>query len=534
MRMFSIVSLVIIPGCSSSEDAAVRSNGESAATSEASNATASDQIADLRTARPLAPLSGAIVGKRPTLRWALPGHQRETIVDLCRDRGCTSRIGSFDVHGDRVRIERDLPAGAVYWRLHASHGHGSAAVSPTWEIFVVRGAPCAASSAGALDVNGDGHADVAVASAIPGSAFLFLGGDTGIQPTPISLQANASAVGRAGDVDGDGYGELLVGSGSELLVFPGGPSGTAVTPAHTLPWPGAAFAAIGDFDGDGYGDVIVADPANARALLYFGSRAGLAVSPGVVLRAPQRGIGFAASVAAAGDIDGDGRGDVVVGAPDAAGGAGRAYVYRAGCSGATPYAVLAPPDDTASGGFGSSVAGAGDVDGDGQADIAVGALRGNRVYVFRNQRRTFRSPIVIAPSVGRFAGGGVAGVGDANEDGFCDIGIAAAVGTADAGDVGLIEIYEGSAAGTLARSAVNLTDESAGGRFGTTFASPGDIDGDGLPDLVVGAPISPTTIGGSRPGPGRVYRFASPANFQITQSLAGEDFVVRQFGVSVD
>ena len=127
---------------------------------------------------------------------------------------------------------------------------------------------------------------------------------------------------------------------------------------------------------DGYADVIVgaflSTAGEGGAYLYLGSAAGLATTPAVSFAVSGSG-GFGVSVASAGDLNGDGFGDLVVGASSTAGSAGSAYVYLGSATGPsnTPATTLAGA--AASAFYGISAACAGDVNGDGYADLIVGA-----------------------------------------------------------------------------------------------------------------------------------------------------------------
>ena len=121
-----------------------------------------------------------------------------------------------------------------------------------------------------------------------------------------------------------------------------------------------------------------------RAYVYLGSAAGLATSPSVTLMGSQPHGLFGRWVSTASDVNGDGYADVIVGADAEYGGAyaapGWAYVYLGGASGlsTTPATTLTGPDGIGSW-FGRCVASAGDVNGDGYADVVVGADAGGVV-----------------------------------------------------------------------------------------------------------------------------------------------------------
>jgi hypothetical protein len=207
---------------------------------------------------------------------------------------------------------------------------------------------------------------------------------------------------RAGDVNGDGYGDIVVGArrftGDGLTkegcvyVYHGGPAGPSTTPdwVHHGDQAGGEFgesvACAGDVNGDGYDDLIVsafrydtAAGADAgRAYLFLGGPHGLSQSPSWVVDGDQDSAYFAYHVDGAGDVNGDGYDDVVLSASqyDVNGfrDAGRAYVYLGGPNGLAPTPAWIQDGDQTGGGLGNAVRGVGDVNGDGYGDIGTGAL----------------------------------------------------------------------------------------------------------------------------------------------------------------
>lgn len=130
-------------------------------------------------------------------------------------------------------------------------------------------------------------------------------------------------------------------------------------------------------NGDGYADLIIggkqAVSGKGRAYIYHGSTNGVsAVS--TTLTGSVASSNFGMSVGGAGDVNGDGYGDVIVGAHAVSNFTGEAYVYLGSASGlATTVGSTLTGRDGAGGVFGYSVAGAGDVTGDGYADVIVGS-----------------------------------------------------------------------------------------------------------------------------------------------------------------
>jgi hypothetical protein len=203
---------------------------------------------------------------------------------------------------------------------------------------------------------------------------------------------------------------------------------------------GISVASAGDLNGDGYDDVIAGAPhfydgAPGEAYVFFGGP-GVDETPDLVLTAGIAGDDFGRSVSGAGDFNADGFEDVIVGArlDDTAGhDAGRVYVLFGGPS-PDPAADLVLTGEAVGNLFGSSMAGAGDFNADGFSDLVVGAVRGDgpvpdpgRVYVFFGGPSGDAEPdwIVSGEATEGWFGNSAAGAGDVNGDGCDDLIIGA-------------------------------------------------------------------------------------------------------------
>jgi hypothetical protein len=248
------------------------------------------------------------------------------------------------------------------------------------------------------DVNADGYADFAVLADYGYKVWLYLGSAGG--PTASgSIQAafDVTVIAGAGDVNGDGRDDLLVADPSfrisnvargRVQLFLGAAGGLSTTAAWTADGPatpsdfGAALAGVGDVNGDGRDDVVVGAPRYAngqteegQAVLYYGSPGGLLALPTWAVEGNQVGARLGAAVAAAGDVNRDGRADVAVGLPSWDGGLtdeGRVQVYHGGTAGLAVAASWFTEGEVLGRKLGHSLAGQGDVDGDSYGDLAIG------------------------------------------------------------------------------------------------------------------------------------------------------------------
>src|SRR5262245_26891384 len=306
------------------------------------------------------------------------------------------------------------------------------------------------SVAGAGDVNGDGYDDVIIGRRFgsTGQAWAYLGSASGLGATPDWTVADFSGfgtlVGRAGDVNGDGYSDVVIGavlwSGPQgaFWIYQGSASGLSLTPALTVPSSFRTMAPAGDVNGDGYDDLICGGGGPA---IFLGSPAGLsgseAWSGGNVGGGPNPNYGI--SVAGAGDVNGDGFDDFMVGADlldnNNLSDTGRLFLYSGSAGVPDIYPEWVFDGSFTNAQIGNAVAGAGDVNGDGYADILVGSMmydygtatQGRAFLFYGSGVRPSLTPDFAA--VGDQAGSEFAAVigsaGDVNGDGGADVFVSA-------------------------------------------------------------------------------------------------------------
>jgi hypothetical protein len=426
--------------------------------------------------------------------------------------------------------------------------------SPSWSIVGGQdGESLGWSVARAGDVNGDGVSDVIVAAPYydntyqaAGRAAVYVGSNTGLQESPYWSGEGSSTYAYFGwsvagvpDVSGDGLSDILVGvpaadggghssPGCANLYF-----GSSTAIAATPDWQacgdgsyqghGTTVAAISDVNGDGNQDiavtassVYVGEDHYGRVSVYYGMTGSPSpvASWSVMEQQPYTAFGHALSLA--GDVNGDGVGDFVVGAEGHGGSfddEGATFAYYGHTSGLGPEHAWSATGGGESAAFGASVAHAWDLDSDGYSDLAVGAPghsgtsdRCGRVDIYRGTGDGLTSvPVwsVDGPQYDSLFGAAIA-LGDIDADGTIDLMVGAPGHNSESAHDGAVFVYLGS------------------GPYGTTFEVDSLEDGEAARDVAPGDGTCADATGACTLRAAIQEANALPGSDTITFALAGE------------
>ena len=356
-----------------------------------------------------------------------------------------------------------------------------------------------------------------------------------------SAESFGQIVSQAGDVNGDGYDDLIVGAPSRpntgaAYVFTGSSAGLSVLPATTLVGAGGSgfggsAVGVGDLNADGYDDLLVGaqydDGARGEIAFFLGSSSGIPEEPTLEV-AGDPGSYLGDQVAGAGDVDGDGYDDAVAGAYYANTGAGRFVVYDGGAAGPATSTIW---EGDAGAHLGCAVDGGLDVNADGYSDVIVGsydATNTGLAYVFHGSALgvgAVAETTLRDGETGDLFGGRVAALGDVDADGFDDVAVSAPYA---ADNTGRVFVYGGSPQGVLPAMTASQAGDSESSLFGWGISPAEDVNLDGFADVVVGAPEWTGLKGRAWVYPGSSLGLTAPYNSRFD----GPEGMAR-FGTSV-
>ena len=369
---------------------------------------------------------------------------------------------------------------------------------------------------GTGDVNNDGYDDVIVSAPRNdskgehfGRVYIYYGGDSMDAHADVINDGSAfypywgSIMSPAGDVNCDGYDDIIVGTSERVCLLYGNHQMDADAGVVLAEKPiGIAsiscVSSAGDINNDGYADVIIGAPMNDAggldagcAYLYYGGKT-MKGQGDVIFTGNEAYRHFGHSVSYAGDVNKDGFADVIIGGS----GTNHAYIYLGGNTmDAVADIILAGEGELGS--FGECVSYAGDVNRDGYADVIVGShcddsngLHAGRAFIYLGGNPMDDHADVVFTGEGEFNyfGSSVSYAGDVNRDGYDDVIVGAPGNDAGGEKAGRVYIYQGGRF-MNSHADVIITGRSPGQRIGSCLSNAGDMNKDGYDDIVIGAPF---------------------------------------------
>lgn len=324
-----------------------------------------------------------------------------------------------------------------------------------------------------------------------------------------------SSTGHAGDFNNDGVDDFIIGAPAfnaergQVRVYSGADGSLLFIRAGISLGDrfGHAVSGAGDVNGDGFDDILIGIPGSdvggtnvGRAQVFSGADSTILYSfDGAV-----QGARFGTSVCSLGDLTSDGRSEFAISAPNdnaAVFNEGRVRVY----SGANGNVIATFDGQHNADSFGITIVAAGDVNNDGLCDLAVGATGGiftERVTIYSGDDGSVLHTILGPGNIFGSFGTKIAAAGDVDNDGHDDLILGDPFSSATENFSGFVQLYSGATGNLL----ITIHGQAVNERFGMAVSAAGDLNGDGFDDFAVGAPGSTTS---TEPGLVRFYNGAT-------------------------
>ncbi|WP_343674633.1 FG-GAP-like repeat-containing protein [Chitinophaga sp.] len=435
----------------------------------------------------------------------------------------------FSVQHEQIQIAVDVKNAVYPITVDPLTANGNPTNADAIMKVNMANAQLGTAAANAGDINGDGYDDVIIGAPYysngesdEGAVFVYYGSSNGISPNnPTILEKNIADghfgiyLAGGGDVNGDGYDDIVVGcpyvSGTfgydvgSIYVYYGSSSGVNSTPdilqsTRSGDYFGIAVAIVKNYNGDKYADIVVgADKGDGYISVIYGNRWGVLNS--VISEATHPYYtNFGVRVADAGDVNGDGLGDFMVAAIDTV------YIFHGNTDGEIydPVTILTEPVKMY---YDWSIAGAGDINGDGFDDVMVGDKYlfdydnninyAGRVYIYYGKTdgsgiNTTAGTVLTGTQANGYFGYRTATAGDLNGDGYSDIMISAPEAESNSStqaSEGYVYVYLGQSGGLNTTPYSLIQSNKAGAKLGMSLAGGMVEDASGKGSILVGAPF---------------------------------------------
>lgn len=355
------------------------------------------------------------------------------------------------------------------------------------------------------DVNNDGYSDIMITCSR--CVTIYYGGNQmDSEPDVIFIKENeygffGVSVSTAGDVNSDGYDDVVIGSKNYAYIYYGGDGMDSNVDVILIgeserDYFGFCVSNAGDVNQDGYDDVFIGAQGYyaggydaGRAYIYYGS-SNMDSTADIILSGENAGDYFGEIVSYAGDVNNDGYADVIVSAPrndSKSEDAGRVYIYYGDDLMDTIADVVVDGKITDSF-FGQFIGSAGDINKDSFNDVLIGTSENISIFLGDSLMDNIADIVLVSDFISGSSISSITCKGDYNNDGFTDVITGQPHNDTNGENAGCVSLYYGDLQMDTTADAV-FYGEPGMDYFGSSVSYAGDLNNDGYDDVIIGAPM---------------------------------------------